>query len=313
MTSSESTAASACTLPATRSAVTAVPVAGSQIRTVASLCWWPARSRRERRRDRIHGAGVAGEGVSLGAGGRVPDPHGVVASWRWRARSPSGAIADRIHGAGVAGEGVSVGAGGRVPDPRGAVAAGGGEPGAVGAIATAVTPLVWPVRVCRSAAGGRVPDPGRAVVAGGGEPGRRRGRRDRVHPAGVAGEGVPWGAGGRVPDPGGAVVLAVASQVPSGATPTAATRPVWPVRVCAGCRWPGPRSAPSRRRWRWRARSPSGANATAITPPVWPVRVRWLGAGGRVPDPHRPVVAGGGEPGAVGGDGRPHSRCWCGR
>ena len=47
---------------------------------------------------------------------------------------------------------------------------------------------------------------------------------------------------------------------------------------------------------------PSGLNATLMTQPVCPLRVRASLAGRRVPDLHRPVVARGGEPRAVGAE-----------
>ena len=150
-----------------------------------------------------------------------------------------------------------------------------------GAIATAHTVSVWPVRVWRwvPVAGSQirtVPSP-----AAGGQPGAVRGDRHRTHAVGVAGEGVAW-----VPVAGSQIrtvpsQLAVASQVPSGAIATACTLPVWPVRV-----------------WRWvpvagsqirtvpsslpvASQVPSGAIATARTLPVWPVRVwRWVPVAG---------------------------------
>ena len=69
----------------------------------------------------------------------------------------------------------------------------------------------------------------------------------------------------------------------------------------AAARWPRPRSAPSGRGRRWPARCRPGRSPPRHRP-VWPVRAArcWPVAG--VPDPHRPVVAGGGQPGAVRGD-----------
>ena len=192
--------------------------------------------------------------------------------------------------------------GGRVPHPHRPVVAGGGQAGSVGGPATAatapvwpvrvrssvpvagshsrtvsscwrwpagcpsgrpnataVTAPVWPVRVRRRGAGGRVPQPHRAVAAGGGQ------------------HGAP--SGSRTPPP--TPQLGVAGE---GAR--------------AGCRWPGPTAAPCRRRWRWPAGCPSGSERHPVTAPVWPVRGSRRGAGGRVPQPHRVVVAGGGQAGA---------------
>ena len=92
---------------------------------------------------------------------------------------------------------------------------------------------------------------------------------------------------------------AVASQVPSGAIATALTESVWPVRV-ARC-WPVAgsqiRTDPSRPAVA--SQVPSGAIATAHVAVV-AGEGGALPAGGRVPDPHRPVAAGGGEPGPSG-------------
>ena len=159
---------------------------------------------------------------------------------------PSGATARAAHPAGVAGEGVPGGAGVWVPDPYGVVVAGGGQPGAVRGDCQRRTGSVWPVRVwrwCRCAG----PRSVRGVVAGGGQPGAVRGDCQRHYPVGVAGEGVSG-----VPVCGSQIRTvsswpAEASQVPSGATATPRTRPVWPVRVWRVCRCAGPRSAPCRR------------------------------------------------------------------
>ena len=76
-------------------------------------------------------------------------------------------------------------------------------------------------------------------------------------------------------------------------------------RASGRCRWPGPAAAPCRRRRRWPARRPpTRPHAPHNTGPVWPVRAgRRAAAGGRVPQPHRPVVAAGGQHG-----GRPAGR-----
>ena len=206
---------------------------------------------------------------------RIPDPHRAVVAGGGQPAAVRG-DRHRLHPAGVAGEGVALGAGDRVPDPHRAVVAGGGQPAAVRGDRHRPHPAGVAGEGVALGAGGRVPDPHRAVVAGGGQPAAVRGDRHRLHAAGVAGEGVAW-----VPVTGSQIrtvpsSLAVASQVPSGATATAPTLPVWPVRVW---RWvpvsgsqirtvPSPLAVASQ--------LPSGAIATAATLPVWPVRV-WRG------------------------------------
>ena len=172
-----------------------------------------------------------------------------------------------------------------------------------GAIATAVTRPVWPVRAarCWPVAGSQI----RTVpsLAGGGQPGAVRGDRHRRHRAGVAGEGGALLR--RWPGPRSAPSRRrrrLASQVPSGAIATAVTAPVWPVRA-ARC-WPVAgsqiRTVPSPPAVA--SQVPSGAIATAVTCAGVAGEGGALLAGGRVPDPHRPVVAAGGQPGAVRGD-----------
>ena len=92
-------------------------------------------------RHRPYAAGVAAEGVAMGAGDRIPDPHRAVSA---AGGQPAAVRGDRHrqHAVGVAGEAVAFGAGDRIPDPRRTVApdAGGGQP-------AAGTRSVWPVRV----------------------------------------------------------------------------------------------------------------------------------------------------------------------
>ena len=119
--------------------------------------------------------------------------------------------------------------------------------------------------------------------------------RHRVDPAGVALEGGGGLAGGRVPQPHRAVVAGAGQQPPVGRerhrrSPRRCGLRGW---RWAG-RWPGPTAAPSRRRRRWPA-----AARRARTPRADPAGVAFEGggglAGGRVPQPHRPVVAGAGQ------------------
>ena len=59
---------------------------------------------------------------------------------------------------------------------------------------------------------------------------------------------------------------------------------------------------------------PSGLNATAVTASVWPVSGVPMGlAGGRVPQPHRLVVAGGGQQSPVRAERHRRTPRRCGR
>ena len=152
-------------------------------------------------------------------------------------------------------------------------------------------------------AGGGVPDPHRAVAAGGGQPGAVRGDRHRPHRAGVAGEGGALLR--RWPRPRSAPSRRRRrwpARCRPGRSPPPVTAPVWPVRV-ARC-WPVAasqiRTVPSS--LAVASQVPSGAIATAVTVAGVAGEGGALLAGGRVPDPHRPVVAAGGQPGAVRGD-----------
>ena len=167
---------------------------------------------------------------------------------------------------------------------------------------------VWPCQGVRRPrlAGDRVPQPHRAVVAAGGQqqPARPAAdQRHRVHRAGVAGQRGRR-RGGRWPGPTAAPCRRrrrwpAASPVRR-PNATAYTAPVWPVSgsptgaPVAGSHsrtvpsWPAVASSVAR---------PGRNDATAYTAPVWPVSGcadRGL-AGGRVPQPHRAVVAGGGQ------------------
>ena len=162
--------------------------------------------------------------------------------------------------------------------------------------ATPQTGPVWPVRVRTVLAGGRVPQPRRPVAAGGGEQPPVRAERHTADRAGVAGEGAPVLAGGRVPQPHRPVARRRwRAGRPSGLNATPQTAPVWPVRVrrCSPVAGSHSRAVPSPPAVA--SSRPSGLNATA------PHRAGVAGegapvlAGGRVPQPRRPVAAGGGE------------------
>ena len=145
-----------------------------------------------------------------------------------------------------------------------------------------------------------------AVVAGAGQPVPVGAERHTAHRAGVA---------GRAGSPRGWPVsashsrtvlssLALASRCPSGLNATPLTAPVWPVSGSPRG-WPvsasHSRTVPSA--LALARRCPSGLNATPFTPPVWPVSGCADGlAGVGVPQPHRAVVAGGGQPVPVGAE-----------
>ena len=141
-----------------------VPVAGSQIRTVRSSLAVASQAAVRGDRHRPHAAGVAGEGVALGAGGRIPDPHRAVAAGGGQPAAVRG-DRHRPHVAGVAGEGVALGAGGRIPDPDRAVVAAGGQPGAVRGDRHRPHGAGVAGEGVALGAGGRIPDPDRAVVS----------------------------------------------------------------------------------------------------------------------------------------------------
>ena len=180
-------------------------------------------------------------------------------------------------------------------------------------------------RLADRGAGGRVPQPHRPVAAGGGEqrPPPARSERHRRTPRVWPFSG--WPTGAPVAGSHSRTVPSAPAEASSGCPPAPARTPPTSPRRCGrsaagrpGRRWPGPTAAPSRRRWRRRAAAPSrpGPNATDSTALVWPVSGWPTGcAGGRVPQPHRPVVAGGGEqrravrPGPNATD----SPRWCGR
>ena len=212
---------------------------------------------------------------------------------------PSGATATAATALGVAGQGGPLPAGGRIPDPHRPVPPPEASQLPSGATATAVTPPVWPVKDGPLLPGGRVPDPHRPVPAAGGQPAAIRRHRHRRPPRRCGRSGSarsrPVAASqirtvpSRPPE---------ASQLPSGATATAATVPVWPVRAARSRPVARPRSAPSRPR----CRRPASCRPAPPPPPPpcrcgrsgRPVAARW-----RVPDPHRPVAAAGGQPAAI--------------
>ena len=154
-------------------------------------------------------------------------------------------------------------------------------------------------------AGVGVPQPHRAVVAGGGQPVPVGAERHTGHRVGVAGErgadGWPVAAShSRTVSSS----LAEASRCPSGLNATPHTAPVWPVSG-APIGWPvaGSHSRTVPSALAEASRCPSGLNAT----PVHRAGVagergadRLAGAG--VPQPHRVVVAGGGQPVPVGAE-----------
>ena len=244
-------------------AVSRWAAAGSQIRTDPSsrAAGQPGAVRGDRHRP--HPAGVAGEGGAQLAGGRVPDPHRPVVA---AAGQPGAVRGDRHrpHRAGVACvEGGALLAGGRVPDPhRPVVAAPLASQVPSGAIATALTSRarVAAGRVGAPLAGGRVPDPHRPVVRRRWPARCRPGRSPPPPPrCVVAGEGGALLAGGRVPDPHRPVAAAAGQP---GAVRGDRHRPHRVGVAGEGGallrRWPGPRSAPTRRRRRWPARCRPG-------------------------------------------------------
>ena len=145
-------------------------------------------------------------------------------------------------------------------------------------------------------AGGRIPQPHRPVLAGGGELPPVRAERHRVHRAVVAGEGGLLGAGGRIPQPH-RPVLAGGGELPPvrAERHRAHTRPSWPVRVACPAPVAGshsrtvPSSLAEASRRAVRAER-HRVHRAVVAGEEWPA-----GAGGRIPQPHRPVLAGGGE------------------
>ena len=145
---------------------------------------------------------------------------------------------------------------------------------------------------------------------------RQLAERHRRHPVGVAGERVA-DRGGRWPGPTAAPSgrrcrwRAGCGRRAAGRTPPPVTAPVWPVSGSpTGVPVAGSHSRtvlsslPVASRVR-----PSGSGRTPppVTAPVWPVSGSPSGlAGGRVPQPHRAVVAAGGEQGAAVGQ-RPNA------
>ena len=150
-------------------------------------------------------------------------------------------------------------------------------------------------------AGVGVPQPHRLVAAGGGDAVPVGAERHTGHRVGVAGQrGAEGLAGVGVPQPHRLVVAGGGEPVPVGAERHTATGPVWPV---SGAPRGWPVSAfHSRTVWSSLAeaiRCPSGLNATLAHPVgVAGERVAEGLAGVGVPQPHRLVVAGGGDAGA---------------
>ena len=89
--------------------------------------------------------------------------------------------------------------------------------------------------------------------------------------------------------------LAEASCRPSGLNATASTPRAWPVRVACAAPVAGSHSRTVPSPPAEASCRPSGLNATASTHAVVAGEGGLRGAGGRIPQPHRPVLAGGGE------------------
>ena len=246
-------------------------------------------------------AGVAFQGGDGLAGGRVPQPHRAVAAGAGQqapVRGEHHAVDPErygLRGWRRAGRWPGPTAAPCRRRPRWPAAARPGEN------ATPVTSSVWPSRV---AAGWPVAGshsrtvPSLPALASRRPSGENATERDPpVWPAGCA---VGWPVTGShsrtVPSS-----PALASSRPSGENATVLTRPAWPSRVPWAGRWPGPTAAPCRRGRRW----PAGARR-ARTPPRDPAGVAFQDggglAGGRVPQPHRAVVAGAGQQAPVGGE-----------
>ena len=201
------------------------------------------------------------EGFADGfAGGRVPQPHRVVAAGGGEQRAV-GAERHPVHRAVVASSSLRRPAR-RWPGPTAAPCrspAGGGEERAVGAerhrghaVGVALEGLAdW-------LAGGRVPQPHRAVVAGGGEQRAVGAERHRRSPRSVwpcRGSPTGWPVAGSH----SRTVAVVAGGGEQGAVGAERHRRPHRRRVaCEGfadglARWPGPTAAPCRRCWRRRA------------------------------------------------------------
>ena len=166
-------------------------------------------------------------------------------------------------------------------------------------------------------AGVGVPQPHRAVAAGGGQPVPVGAERHTGHRAGVAGERVRRRVG-RCRRSTAAPCRRrwrVASRCPSGLNATLFTAPVWPVSG-APTGWPvsafHSRTVPSP--LALASRCPSGLNATpSHRAGVAGERVAEGLAGVGVPQPHRAVVAGAGQPVPVGAERHTRSPRRCGR
>lgn len=122
-----------------------------------------------------------------------------------------------------------------------------------------------------------------------------------------------WGANGHGPDPNHAVG-SCGGQSPSirGAAHRTLLRRCGRSARAAACRWPGPRSGSSGRRLPSPAAFRPGR--TAVIAPGRRARLACEpGPGGPVPDPHHPVVAGGGHAPVHRRRSRPTTRDRCGR
>ena len=96
--------------------------------------------------------------------------------------------------------------------------------------------------------------------------------------------------------------LAEASRLPSGLNATLMTSPVCPLRVRVSCPVPASHTFTVLSSLAEASRLPSGLNATLVTAVRVPLEGEGFLPGPGVPHLHRPVVAGGGEPFAVGAE-----------
>ena len=121
-------------------------------------------------------------------------------------------------------------------------------------------------------------------------------------------------AGVGVPHPHVLSPLPETMRLPSGLNATLFTASVWPVSGCAdrAGRWPRPTPAPSCPHCRRRCAWPSGLNATLSTQSCGRSAAAPIGlAGVGVPQPHRLVLAAGGDALAVGAERHaPHQSVW---
>ena len=184
--------------------------------------------------------------------------------------------------------------------------------------ATLYTGSVWPVSgVADRLAGGRVPHPHRVVGAAGDDARAVGAERHAGHRVGVAGQRWPIGlAGGRVPQPHRVVDRCRRRcGVPSGLNATLLTGSVWPVSG-APIGWPVAAS-----HTRTVLSCAAGDDARAVGAERHALHRAGVAgqrradglAGGRVPHPHRVVVAAGDDARAVGAERHARSPRRCGR